>query len=164
MWSNLVAAFFIIGLFVMAFITPAAFAKGIYTIEYETVGIQDRLLCKIPILNICKAEKLYTGKFSVVGISYIILTVSFLLRLVVYNIARTNAVLTLVTVTLVCLAIIFSYIANVYVVFIVIHDAHVKSLASVILYAVIFPIGQYYIGNFLAATIKSFEREEATFK
>lgn len=164
MIQNISAMAFLIGLFSLIFVTPYFFSRGIYTLEYGTITGLDKLVCAIPILNIIKSEKLYTGKFSKVGLSTIIFVVSVLVRLLAVFTFTDNFYIQITTVLFFAISIVLSYFMNVLLVYRVLNDAGTVGFIGKMLYSLSFPIGQYYIGSYLPTTVKNFKKEEDTFK
>ena len=79
---SLLATGFMLGMFFLIFYTPYLYCKGIFTMEYGTISLKDKITCMLPIINVCKAEHLYTGKVSKVGLSSIVFTFTVILRFV----------------------------------------------------------------------------------
>ena len=154
---------FYIGIFIgaicMIFFTPMKYTQGIYLLEYGTLTAKDRLLSFVPLVNIIKAENIYTGRVSNVGISTVLFILMTVLRVIVATFYTEHFSLQLITVFLFVMSILVMYIMNVCSVFIVLNDAGVGCLFSRILYSLVFPVGQYYIGAFVPTIVKNMEAE-----
>lgn len=164
MVQNILAMGFMLGFFCMMFVTPCIFARGIFKIEYDVLATSDKVISLVPILNVIKAEKLYTGKFSKTGLAAILLVVTFIVRLIIVFTLPSVYTAQLITIVLFILSIILVYVANVYIVFLVLNDADTMGLFGKIVFSAIFPLGQYYIGTYLPTVMKHFSKEEDTFK
>lgn len=158
--NNIIAAGFLIGILAMMFYTPAKYMQGIIKLSYGDITTGEKIRSFIPIYNLCKAERLYTGRVSIAGISAITLILTLGLRIVTVFLLPSIRGVQIVTVILFLLSILFVYCANVYIVFIVFKDAGVKGGWW---RAILFPIGQYYIGTYLNNVIKHEVEKEETF-
>lgn len=161
---NLLAVGFMLGVFFIIFYTPYLYCKGIYTMEYGTITISDKIICLLPIVNICKAERLYTGKLSKLGVSTIVFVFTILLRFIAIYFLAENSMIQIFTTALLLLTFAITYIMNVIIIFQVLNDADCFSLSKVLFYAIFFPIGQYYIGKFLPTVITNIKLTKETFK
>ena len=164
MVQNLLATSFMLGLFFMIFVTPCIFARGIFKIEYDVLAMSDKIVSAIPILNVIKAERLYTGKVSKTGVAAVFLVVAFIVRLVTVFVFPSVYIVQLITIVLLILSTTLVYVSNVFVVFLILNDADVFGVGCKIAFSIIFPIGQYYIGTYLPTVLKNFNKEEDTFK
>lgn len=161
---RIVWCMFTLGIFATLFLCPAVFAKGIMSIEYSELSAKEKLICKIPILNIVKAERLYTGRISTIGLSMLSLILSLIIRLiVVYTIPRVFVV-QVITVVWFVLSLIAVLVTNMILVYMVISDANTRDFGGKLAYAIFFPLGMYYVGTFLPNEMKNLAKEEATFK
>jgi len=153
----------VIGVIATLFYTPVIFCKTIFELEYGCdLSNAERRDTKIPIWNIWKAEKLYRG-FGFTGLFEILTIVAIILRLVCFSFFREVGLLTLITVVFLLLSFGLSILANMLFVFTILRDAKVNTLGSCILLAVLYPVGQYYVGTFLRTVIKNMEKEEEVF-
>jgi hypothetical protein len=157
-------AFFVVGLAGLLFYTPAVFSKGILQIDHEDLTQREKVLTKIPLINVAMTERLYTGRVSSVLISTVALIVSFVVRLIAIRYATGLVAIQYITVIFFVVSLIAMLVSNMVIVFMVINDANTKSLSSTLLYAAIFPLGQVYVGYFLSRELKNIMRQEATFK
>lgn len=164
MFSNLVATAFMLGIFVMVFWTPATFARGIMVLDHEQLTSSEKVLTKIPLLNVIMAEKIYRGKASLVGISTVSLIALLGVRLLCVFMFPSVGILQLLTVTLFLLSLAASLITNIVLIWTVLTDTDATSFTTKLLLSVAFPLGQYYVGNFLPTVIKNLGKEEETFK
>ena len=163
MFLSLIFICFLVGLICMMFITPIQFAKGIRMIVYDEIPEEDRLSCYIPFYNIVSAEKLYTGRTSKVLIASCILLLSFLFRLLVLFFLYSSVVIQVASVILLVSSVVLCYLANAYIVFLVLHDSDTIGIIRQLLYAVVFPMGQNYIGVYLPAAIYAMRNREEAF-
>lgn len=153
----------LLGIFFMLFLTPYTLSKGIWIINYEDIIFQDKVRCAIPIYNMFQAQRMYTGGVPWIFISTMVTIVIFVVRLVEVTLPTPETV-AMITIVLLVIAIVATYILNAAFVFQILHDSDVVGFPSMILMTILFPLGQYYIGNFLPRVIKSAVKEENTFK
>ena len=158
--NGIITTGFIIGMLAMLFFTPAQYMKGIMQMSYGKLTVKDKVVCYIPIYNVVKAESLYTGKFSIVLIAILSVMAFTSLRLVVVFTLPAVTFIQYISVIVFLLSLVFYYGANVYAVFIVVHDAAIKGC---MFRSILFPLGQYYIGNHMNVVVKNTIREERTF-
>ncbi|MCI9050357.1 MAG: hypothetical protein HFI05_00295 [Lachnospiraceae bacterium] len=161
---SLLATGFMLGMFFLIFYTPYLYCKGIFTMEYGTISLKDKITCMLPIINVCKAEHLYTGKVSKVGLSSIVFTFTVILRFVAIYFFTENAILQIITTTIFLVAFLISYIMNVIVIFQILNDSNCFSLSKVLFYSLLFPLGQYYVGKFLPTIIMNIKEVKETFR
>lgn len=161
--AGVVITFFLLGILAITFYTPYCMAKGVQIIAYSDLSKSEKLKCMIPIYNVVNAETLYTGEFNwtLTSIGAFIATLVFRL-LVVF--LEGSKVVQIISIILVLITMLGVYIANVRLVYMVIKDAEVKSAAGALLFAIILPYGQYYIGTFMPTVVKNLAKQEETFK
>ena len=164
MLKSLVVTGFFVGLIAMLFITPAKYAQGIFKLEYGELSLADKVKSWIPIYNITKSELLYTGKFSLILVSTITFLVSLGIRFACVFLAPSVLPVQLASILLLFIMFLFWYGSNFYAVFIVLNDSGTASILACILRSLFFPLGQYYIGTYLATVMKNYAKKEAVFK
>ncbi len=164
MISSLIATAFICGILAMVFWTPATFARGIFTMEYAELSGREKVVTKIPVVNVIMAEHIYTGRISMVGIGTAAVIVMFCVRFLCVFLFPSAYVLQLVTVVLFLVSVVGFMLTNMILIWMVLTDTDVTSFFTKVALAVVFPLGQYYVGNFLPTVIKNMGKEEETFK
>ena len=164
MLKSLIVTGFFVGLIAMLFITPARYAQGIFKLEYGELSPADKVKSWIPLYNITKSESLYTGKFSLILVSTIAFLVSLGIRFTCVFLAPSVLPVQLVSILLLFIMLLFWYGSNFYAVFIVLNDSGTASILSCIMRSLFFPLGQYYIGTYLATVMKNYAKKEAVFK
>lgn len=164
MLKSLIVTGFFVGLIAMLFITPARYAQGIFKLEYGELSPADKVKSWIPLYNITKSESLYTGKFSLILVSTIAFLVSLGIRFTCVFLAPSVLPVQLASILLLFIMLLFWYGSNFYAVFIVLNDSGTASILSCIMRSVFFPLGQYYIGTYLATVMKNYAKKEAVFK
>ena len=152
----------LVGVLAMAFYTPYILCKGIHILAYESIDLKDKVLYFIPIFNVIKGERLYTGKLPTVGIATIAFIVLFLLRLAEAFIGVPNT-LALVTIVLLMIALLAMYVTNFILVFRILKDADVNGIGTIAVLSFFYPLGQYYIGTWLPRVLKNSLKDEQTF-
>lgn len=157
-----IVAFFV-GVLAMVFYTPAKLMQGCYEIKYEVLPIRDKVVSFIPIVNVWSAEKATFGKLPTAAIAeiFFMLTVPFRF-FVVFNFS--GFAINLFSMLLMVFAFILCYLLNALLVFRILHTADTMSLGAQIVWSVVFPIGQYYIGEHLPTVLKKEGMEVSTFK
>jgi hypothetical protein len=138
-------------------------SKGIESLSGE-VTMGTKIKCLIPVVNILSAEKNYYGGIKFCGISTILFIVSTVVKFVTWFFLNSIGPLNFITSIIWLLSILLVYIGNAVFVYTVIHDADGLSTFKLIAATIIYPIGQFYIGQYLATVIKNAQREENTFK
>lgn len=155
--GNFVAAFLIIGLVALIFITPVYYAMGVYEISYKGKPVGSELVqCIVPVWNVSYAQGLYDG-----GKSYIITQIFLILACIFEGVCLgfdLGYVLNIVSLGVLALAVLAFIIQAIYCTFIVINDTKACSLPKTILMAVFYPIGQYYIGAFLPKAVENMNK------
>lgn len=161
MFEQVMSVGFLIGILTMLFVTPGMYMRGIYKIEYDTLTTTDKILSWIPIVNVAKAERLYTGSVSKVCITSLTFIFTLGLRIAAIFAFPDDVRVQTVTVISLIITMLSAYAMNVYAVFIVLNDAGVGSMLSRILRSALYPLGQYYIGAHMATVVKNIRRMEA---
>lgn len=161
--KEFVAAFFILGCLGILLYTPSKFNKGIKLSEYGELTGKDKLLSWIPIYNMVSAERVYTGRGASFLVTFISLILAVALRVIVVLTVIDVFLLNVVS-TLLCLAAFVAFLlANMRLVYIVLRDAGCMGFMQRLLYSIIYPIGQNYIGNYLPAILSAMLKEEDAF-
>lgn len=152
----------LVGLCAMIFYTPFMLCKGVYYLAYEELTVKDKLKCAIPIYNMFTAETTYTGGLPFAGISTVLFLLFFAFR-VVEAFAGVPTTVANVTIVLLVIAMLAMYVCNFILVFRILKDADVTGTGMTLVFAFIYPIGQYYIGALLPRVLKNSLKEEKTF-
>lgn len=162
--NDFVLSGLIIGVLVMLFFTPAMMAKGISKIQYgdDETGVS-KILNWIPIVNLVRAEKIYYGKFHIVSIATIVFLIMFPVRILVWRYMYSNTTLGLITYFGLFIAAGFFIVANIIFVFNVLHDVDVMRGAKLLIFAIAYPFGQYWIGAYLNNVLRHISNEKETF-
>lgn len=161
--SDLMVSGIIVGLFALMFWTPALMSIGVAKFEGD-VSIGEKLLCCIPIYNVMRAEKKYYGKPRLVTISTLLLVVITIARVLIWWFMYSNVTLGTISIIAFWIAIALWCVSNMIFVYTIIHDADVMHGVKLLLCAIAFPFGQYYIGNYLTNVIRHMNKQEETFK
>ena len=160
---GIVMCSFVMGILVSIFWTPIKFVKGVAMIVYGEVTSSERVKAVVPFYNVAHAESMYTGRASSIMISTIFFLVSVFFRFIVLTILYDNQMLQFISVAVLVIGLAAMYISNVIIIFLVLKDSGAVSLGHMILYSLIFPLGQNYIGVYLPAIIHCSLKEEETF-
>lgn len=153
----------LIALTLISLWTPYLMAKGIESLSGH-VSCATKIKCMIPIYNILRAEKNYYGSIKFCGISTILVFVLTIVKLSTWFFLNSMGQLNFITSILWLLSFVIVYIANCIFVYTVIHDADVMGGGKLLLYTIVYPIGQYYIGTQVAGAIARVEREAEAFR
>lgn len=164
MLEKLIVIFFVIGVLTAIFVSPMFFMRGVYELEYGSLEAKDKFKSYIPIWNIASAECVYTGrKFSFTALFTLLSFGFFALRFILVATMVANTAIHYVTIYGLFIFVIAAYISNVVLVFKIIHEAGTKGMVGTLVNAIIFPLGQYYIGNTLGSEVKWQMKQEETF-
>ena len=163
MISNSIFIFTVIGLFAIVFYCPYLFSKGICLMEYGWFSRDDKIKSMIPLYNVIHGEKVYTGKFPITGLSFVILVVSLILRFIVIFTMPENVTVNSFTAMLFIICTFFYMISHMILVFRVLNDSGVVGIIKKIFLTIIFPMGMYYIGVFLPPAVADSMKDEETF-
>jgi hypothetical protein len=154
---------FLIGVIFILFGAPFQYAKGVMKLAYKEAYTSDKVKCMVPVYNMFFYERLYDGGAPLVGLADVLFIVLLGVRLLVVFLASDLLLWNIITTVLVVLSALFWYIANFRATFKVIHDADTKGMISTIIYSFFFPIGQFYIGNFVDIETKNRRNRGDTF-
>lgn len=164
MLEKFVVIFFVIGLVFALFIAPVYFMRGVLTLEYGELSKRDKLLSLVPVLNVGIAETTYTGKkVSFIVLFTVMSVLTFISRFLLVGFMVTSVFVHYISIIGFFLSVILMYLANVVLVYKIINDAGTKSIVASVLNALLFPLGQYYIGTTLNSEVKWLMKQEDTF-
>lgn len=161
--SELELSGLVVGLIAMLFVTPFYMAKGISKMEGDLTATE-YILCAIPVFNIIRAEIKYWGHIKFCTISWILLIVGVVQRVLLWRFMYQNVTAGTISIIIFWAVIAFYFIANMLFVFSVINDARAITGFKLFLITVGYPFGQYYIGTMLANVVRHMQEKEATFK
>ncbi len=151
----------IFGLFAVVLYAPMQMYQGIHEMQFST---RDKSVkAWIPIYNMISAEMSYSGRASTIALSYVLVAIAVIFRIVVGKMSEPSTGIVTATVIVLWISFLAFYLTNVIFVFVVLHDSECMSLFSTILLSLVFPLGQDYIGKYLPKRIKSFMVKESTF-
>lgn len=146
---------FTIGILYLLFAAPYLLAKGIFTLKYGYCDKSDKIKCAIPFYNLYVAETLYTQSFPVMAITSLLTIMMALIRIVIMFVAPGSIMATIVVLILfIVMLIAFCITSSIFVARIIDKTDSVYGFKK-ILYIILFPLGEYYIGNYLAIAIKN---------
>ena len=151
---------FLVGVLAMVFWTPYLFAMGVLRITQDYVDFSDRLTCMIPIANLFKADRAYFNKVSVTGVAVSTLLVSVFLKINAVSWWPEIAWVHYGLIVLIILSFAIWFIGSMVGVWIVLRDSGLCAIQSQIIMSILFPIGQWYIGNILYKEIKYYQNQE----
>lgn len=162
--SETVFSGLIIGVLAMLFFTPYCMAIGISKLEDEPT-MTEKILCMIPIFNICRAEKKYYGSIRLASIGSIFVTVMIIVRVVfILGVSVTNPLVGNVTLALLWVSLALYIISQMVFVYGVVNDSGCVTTGKRILMSVFYPFGQYYVGNYLSNVMRHMQEKQETFK
>ena len=151
MGNEIILSGVIVGVLIIMFYVPYLLAKGLTQICYDkrlTGGQQVK--CAIPIYNVFYADITYWGKLSFASWGFIALVATIVARLVQwFFFYSANEVIVQAFMIAVWVALIAWWICNVVNSIMIMKDSTVVPIGKAILYSIIFPVGYFYIGNFL---------------
>lgn len=151
----LMATGFTIGILYFLLVAPYLLAKGMFMLEYGECSGSDKFKCMVPFYNLYIAEKLYRDKFPIICVSALFTFVFMIIRIVIMFVAPAQITLTIVVLGLFMLFMFVFWISSSYMVYKLIDQTDAvygfKKAASIVL----FPLGEFYIGNYLALSLRN---------
>lgn len=162
--SDIMAAGLLIGVLAALFWTPYKMALGIAKLNGDDITMGTKIACFIPIYNVIKAEKDYYGSIKLVTIATFAFIMSIIFKVVTWLMMHSNTTINLISTLLVLALFVFVLIANMIFVYTVIHESDALTPIKTIIFSIIYPIGQYYVGAYVATVVKNNRNREDTFK
>lgn len=161
--SNITATGLLVGVFAILFWTPYMFSKGVLSINND-VDMGIKVKCMIPLFNVIYAERYYWGKLWLVSYGTILFVVSTIAKLCTWFFMNSNATLNLVTTILFIITFALFLIFNMVDVYMIIHETNTTTQGKAIILAILYPLGQYFIGAYTATILRKMENKENTFQ
>lgn len=153
-----------VGMFMMLFVTPAYMAMGVKRMNEERkLTFGEKVACCIPFVNMIKAEIDYYGHIKLYTISLIVNIITTAQRIYTLFYMREQATICTVSVIVFIIGWLFTYIANMVFVYDIITVAGNESRSKAFLNALIYPIGQYYVGTTLPNVVRNTQKQAETF-
>lgn len=154
-----------LGMIFMMFWTPYLMAKGIQKLDtgYD-LSFGEKALCFIPIINIIRAEKVYFGQYRLCLGSTILFYLSLIARILTATFMNDAVTICTISVVVFVIAFIFLYGVNVWFVYKILDDSDIMSKGKAMMFSIIYPLGQYYIGNYIVNVISHKEKKMETFE
>lgn len=122
----------------------------------EKIGIGSRILCFIPVFNICRAEKQFLTRFGFATGATVFMFIAAIWRFVSgHFLAGVNQVLAVSGVYILLISLLAYWICNSVFVYQVISTTHAMGGFKLFLFTLIYPLGQLFIGDFLKNVIKN---------
>lgn len=148
--SNFVLSGLIVGVLLIIFYVPYLLAKGLTQICYDKklTGSQ-QVKCMIPVYNVFYADKTYWGKLALPSISFILVVLVIILRVVLWLFLYDNAFATQASIILLWAILVAWWGCNSFNSFMIMTDSTVVPAGKALLFSIIFPLGYFYIGNYL---------------
>lgn len=143
------------GVIFMVFWTPFLMAKGIQKLEVERLSVGETIMCLIPLFNIIRAEKMFYGKIGLCFWGIVLSIVGVVARVAAIMVNRENAILYYITLALFIIGFLVAYISNVRFVYTVIKKSNALTTGKRWLFSLLYPMGQWFIGNYLANILKN---------
>lgn len=151
-----------LGLIGIFFVCPYHFSVGIFKLKYNTVPIGVRILAMIPVVNICKAEYNYKGRMGIVSYSSIVSSLSLFVRLLAAFTTR-NHIITLITVISVIVTTALNVVSLIWFNITILKDSNQRLSIGTLFIAIVYPLGQYFIGTLLNRVIKNSLKRERNY-
>lgn len=162
--SNITAAGVLVGVLAMLFYTPYMFAKGVLSINRDELPMSEKLKCFIPIGNVISAEKYYWGKLWLVSYATIFFIIATVAKIGSWLLLHANSGINFVTSIAWMLAVVLFFVANCIDVFVILKETDATSIPKAILLAIIYPLGQWFIGAHVPNILKKMKNKENTFQ
>lgn len=164
MWWSLVIVLVIVGVLGLVIYTPKKLYEGVMLMQYGAVPEEERFRAWIPVYNVVKAEKIYKGNHHCFILPcYLALVVAIAIRIVTIFVVKESMIVALVSAGFVLFTILLAYVANATLVWSIMHDAGCVGFAMQIVYTLVYPLGQDYIGKFLPANVAYAMKKRKTF-
>lgn len=143
------------GVIFMVFWTPFLMAKGIQKLEVERLSVGETIMCLIPLFNIIRAEKMFYGKIGLCFWGIVLSIVGTVVRVAAIIVNRENVILYYITLAIFIIGFLVAYISNVRFVYTVIKKSNALTTGKRWLFSLLYPMGQWFIGNYLANILKN---------
>ena len=143
------------GVIFMVFWTPFLMARGIQKLEVERLSVGETVMCLIPLFNIIRAEKMFYGKIGLCFWGIVLSIVGIVARVAAIMVNRENVILYYITLALFIIGFLVAYISNVRFVYTVIKKSNALTTGKRWLFSLLYPMGQWFIGNYLASILKN---------
>lgn len=153
MFIALASTGFTIGFLYFLLVAPYLLAKGMYLLEMGYIDRSDKLQCMIPIYNLYLAEKMYHGGFPKIAASSFIALVTFIIRLLIMFLAPANVFAALIVLAVFVVSFLIFWATSAILVYKLLDKTTSVYGLKKLLYVVLFPLGEFYIGNYLAIAI-----------
>lgn len=154
---------FVVGIILMLFWTPYLMASGIESLSGD-VSVGTKVKCAIPVFNILSAERNYFGKIGMCGISTLFVIIATIAKMCTWLFLNEMGSVNFITSIIWIVSLLLVYVGNCVFVYSVIHDADGLGAFKLIFATILYPVGQFYIGKYLATVIRNAQREEKTFR
>lgn len=151
----LMATGFTIGILYFLLVAPYLLAKGMFTLEYGECAGSDKIKCMIPFYNLFIAERLYSGRFPIICVSSLFAFIFMLVRIVIMFVAPANITLTIIVLILFVLFTAIFWISSSVLVYRLIDNTEAVYGAKKVFSIILFPLGEFYIGNYLAQSLRN---------
>lgn len=144
---------FILGIVILMLYTPYTLAKGVKQLQYgKNLPFKVLANCWIPFYNIYISDVGYFGKPYLATYGMLALLV-IPIRVACWYFMYDNSIVTLISIILFYVGILFWYFANVATSVIIMRDSQIIPTWKCILYSIVYPFGYMYIGNMLVAAM-----------
>lgn len=155
MFGALIATGFTIGILYFLLVAPYLLAKGMYLLEMGYIDASDKFRCMIPIYNLYLAEKLYHGGFPKIALSGFLALVTFMVRIIIMFVAPANVVLAMVVLAIFVVSLLVFWVTSSILVYKLIDKTTAVYGAKKFFSVLLFPLGEFYIGNYLSIAINN---------
>ena len=150
--AALINIVFMLGVITLLFLSPACMSIGLVRMSDRDFYISgsEKALCCIPIVNQFFSWNRYSGsKFSLTGISYLFVLVTFIVRMYVMYFQYSNESLQTITILIFLAVCLLFWLIHAFTIWSVLSDSGVYSTGRKIVCALTVVIGQIVVGYYL---------------
>lgn len=158
---NILIVAFVLGLVMMLIYAPHLMYKGSLTIQYGKLDTKEKAMSWLPLYNVICAVKTSLGSARIITVTSVISLLSFVGLLSCTALKQSELIF--VFSWLFIISTIVNVICNQVAVFKILYTSCCVSLAKCILLAIIYPLGQSYIGKWLPLMIRQKDAREGIF-
>ena len=154
-----------VGLILMLFWTPYLLAKGVNKLSSgeDKLSFGEHFLCALPLVNTIRAEVQWFGKIAFHTIATFLMIAFTAFRIVVYMKMFDNKTMTQVSIYCFIAGAVLFILSHMFLVWRIMSDSDDNATVKSIIFGILFPFGQYYIGNYLGNVVRHNQKKVRQF-
>ena len=155
-----------VGLILMLFWTPYLLAKGVNKLysQEDSLTFGERFLCALPIVNTIRAEVQWYNKIAFHTIATILMILTTGFRVFVYITAFDNKTLTQISVYAFIGGFVLYILSHMFLTWKIMYDSDNTSTVNPVIFGILVPFGQYYIGTYLGNVVRHNQKKVSQFE